>query len=102
VPNIKSAIKRVEIAERNRQRNVVYKSIVRTTSKKYFTRLGEYAAAPSDAALGEVQALLNLAFSKVDKAVRSGAIHANNGARKKARLSAALARAQSQGNARAS
>ena len=94
MPNIKSAIKRVEIAERNRQRNVVYKSMLKTATKKFLTRLGEYAAAPSETALAEVLALLNQAYSRIDKAVKTGAIHANNGARKKARLAAALKRVQ--------
>lgn len=102
MPNIKSAIKRVEIAERNRQRNVSYKSVIRTTTKKYVTRLGEYSASPSDSALEEVRSLLDMAYSKIDKAISSGVIHGNTGARKKARLAAALQRAQPKDSARAS
>ncbi|AGY59376.1 30S ribosomal protein S20 [Gloeobacter kilaueensis] len=90
MPNIKSAIKRVDVAERNRQRNVTYKSTIRTLSKKFLTRLGEYTQSPSDEVLAEVQDYLSQAFSRIDKAVKVGVIHLNNGARKKARLSAAL------------
>jgi small subunit ribosomal protein S20 len=76
VPNIKSAIKRVEVAERNRQRNVAYKSTVKTVTKKFLTRMGEYNAKPSEEVLTEVKTLLNDTFSKIDKAVSSGVIHA--------------------------
>jgi small subunit ribosomal protein S20 len=94
VPNIKSAIKRVEVAERNRQRNVAYKSTVKTVTKKFLTRMGEYNAKPSEEVLTEVKTLLNDTFSKIDKAVSSGVIHANTAARKKSRLAAALKKVQ--------
>jgi small subunit ribosomal protein S20 len=37
-----------------------------------------------------VQATLSAAFSKIDKAVKVGVLHRNNGAHQKARLSAAV------------
>lgn len=93
MPNIKSAIKRVEVTERNRKRNVTYKSTIKTITKKFLTRLGEYAQTPSEETLGEVQGLLGLTYSKIDKAISSGVLHKNTGARKKANLAAALGRA---------
>jgi small subunit ribosomal protein S20 len=39
-----------------------------------------------------VETKLSSAFSKIDKAVKRGALHRNTGARKKARLARALAR----------
>jgi len=84
--NIKSATKRVQIAERNRLRNKSYKSAVRTLMKKYFTAVENYAANPSDELKQEVERRMSEAYSKIDKAVKRGVIHQNNGSRKKARL----------------
>ena len=88
--NIKSAIKRVEISERNRLRNKSYKSAVKTLSKKYLAAVNTYAADPSPEQLQEVQLKLASAYSKIDKAVKRGALHPNTGARKKSRLAQAL------------
>jgi small subunit ribosomal protein S20 len=90
VANIKSAIKRVQIAERNRLRNKSYKSAVKTLMKNYFTSVSEYGAAPTPEKFQEVQQRQSVAYSKIDKAVKRGVLHANNGARKKSRLARAL------------
>lgn len=91
--NIKSAIKRVQIAERNRLRNKAYKSAVRTLMKKYLLSVDAYKANPSPAAMETVQATLSAATSKIDKAVKRGVYHRNNGARKKSRLASYLKKA---------
>ncbi|MDX2098658.1 MAG: 30S ribosomal protein S20 [Leptolyngbyaceae cyanobacterium bins.59] len=88
--NIKSAIKRVQIAERNRLRNKAYKSAVRTLMKKYFSAVEGYAANPGEETMQEVQLRMAEAYSKIDKAVKRGVLHPNNGARKKSRLAQAL------------
>lgn len=88
--NIKSAIKRIQIAERNRLHNKSYKSAVKTLMKHYFAAVGEYGANPSPESLEEVQRRMSAAYSKIDKAVKRGVLHPNNGARKKARLAKAL------------
>ncbi|MDJ1173500.1 30S ribosomal protein S20 [Roseofilum capinflatum] len=90
MPNIKSAIKRVQIGERNRLRNKSYKSAVRTLMKKFFTAVEEQAASPSPEKAQEIQTLMNQAYSKIDKSVKRGVIHRNTGARRKARLAKAL------------
>jgi small subunit ribosomal protein S20 len=90
VANIKSAIKRVQIAERNRLRNKTYKSAVRTLMKNYFTAVEQYQANPSDEGMAEVQKRMSAAYSKIDKAVKKGVLHRNNGANKKARLAKAI------------
>lgn len=90
VANIKSAIKRVQIAERNRLRNKSYKSAVRTLMKKYFAALSAHTAAPTADTEKAVQESLSAAFSKIDKAVKRGVLHKNTGARRKARLAKAL------------
>jgi small subunit ribosomal protein S20 len=91
VANIKSAIKRVDIAERNRLHNKAYKSAVKTLTKKYLDAVAAYTAAPSPEVLQDAQDKLSVTYSKIDKAVKRGVLHRNTGARKKARLAKMLA-----------
>ncbi|MBR1425588.1 30S ribosomal protein S20 [bacterium] len=81
--NIKSAKKRVLIAEANRQRNVAWKSSIKTAAKKAL-----------ELAKSEDKAALETAISKVyqlcDKAVSKGILHKNTAARKKSRLVLAI------------
>ncbi|MEL6229111.1 MAG: 30S ribosomal protein S20 [Cyanobacteria bacterium J06636_28] len=88
--NIKSAVKRIQIAERNRLRNKSYKSAVKTLTKSYYAALGEYATDPSDEKKQAVDASMSAAFSKIDKAVKRGSIHKNAAARRKSRIAHAL------------
>ncbi|MBL1210366.1 30S ribosomal protein S20 [Geminocystis sp. GBBB08] len=88
--NSKSALKRIEINERNRMRNKAYKSAVKTLMKKYFLAVEAYASSPSEEQLQSVNNAMSVAYSKIDKAVKTGVYHKNNGARKKARLARAL------------
>jgi small subunit ribosomal protein S20 len=91
VANIKSAIKRVDIAERNRLHNKSYKSAVKTLTKKYLEAVATYTASPSPDVLQDAQSKLSATYSKIDKAVKRGVLHRNTGARKKARLAKLLA-----------
>lgn len=77
MPRIKSAIKRVEVAERNRERNRAWKSSVRTARTQFEEAVGKE---------GNQQEALNNAFSVIDRAVAKGILHRNTGARRKARL----------------
>ena len=81
--NIKSAKKRVLIAEANRVRNVAFKTSIQTAVKKALAL-----------ATGEDKDALNSAVSKVyqlcDKAVSKGILHKNTAARKKSRLTLAI------------
>ncbi|MDX2242989.1 MAG: 30S ribosomal protein S20 [Leptolyngbyaceae cyanobacterium bins.302] len=88
--NIKSAIKRVQIAERNRLRNKAYKSAVKTLTKKYISAVNLYVASPSEEQMKDVELKMAEAYSKIDKAVKRGILHPNNGARKKARIARVL------------
>lgn len=97
--NSKSASKRIQIAERNRVRNKTYKSAVKTLMKKYFSAVEDYARQPNPESLQEVQSRMAVAYSKIDKAVKRGVLHPNNGARKKSRLARTLKRANPQINA---
>jgi small subunit ribosomal protein S20 len=90
VANIKSALKRIQVSERNRLRNKSYKSAVKTLMKNYFAAVDQYAANPSAEAMELVQARMSSAFSKIDKAVKRGVIHPNSAARRKSRLARAI------------
>ena len=88
--NIKSALKRIQIAERNRLRNKSYKSAVKTLVKRYELALERYASDPSDENKDAVSESMAVAYSKIDKAVKRGVLHRNAGARRKSRLAKAL------------
>lgn len=77
--NIKSAKKRVLIAEANRQRNVAFKSSIKTALKRAL----EIAASGNKEALN---AAISKAYQLCDKAVVKGILHKNTAARKKSRL----------------
>ncbi|MDQ6728880.1 MAG: 30S ribosomal protein S20 [Actinomycetota bacterium] len=76
--NIHSQKKRILRAERERTENRRYTSAVKT----YFRRL-ETAVAGGDDALAETEH--RTLVQTIDKAVKRGALHRNNGARKKSR-----------------
>ncbi|WP_026079524.1 30S ribosomal protein S20 [Spirulina subsalsa] len=84
--NNKSAIKRIQIAERNRLRNKAYKSAVKTLMKRYFTAVEAYVQDQTPEALEKVDQARSSAYQKIDKAVKRGVLHANTGSRRKARL----------------
>ncbi len=86
--NKKSAIKRIKIAERNRIRNKNYKSSIRTLMKKCFQAVEVYGTNKENS--DSVNETLAQAYSKIDKAVKKGVLHANTGARKKSRLARSL------------
>lgn len=97
--NIKSAIKRIQVSERNRLRNKSYKSAVKTITKRYLSALEQYSADPSPEATSLVQSELSAAFSKIDKAVKRGVYHRNTGARRKANLTKAWKQAEAKQSA---
>lgn len=83
MPNIKSAIKRVLVNEKNRAHNATMKSAMRTTVKN-----AEVALAGDNAETAK-EAFLT-ASKKLDKAASKGLIHKNAAARKKSRLAKRL------------
>ena len=80
MPNIKSAVKRVDVTERNKLRNIAIKSSVKTAVKKVYEAIKENSAAE------KIQETVNNAYSLIDKAVSKGVMHKNTAARKKSRL----------------
>jgi len=93
VANNKSARKRIEIAERNRLHNRSYKAAMRTLMKRCLNACADYTSAPGDDSKASVKSSMSAAFSKIDKAIKVGAIHRNAGAHQKSRLSAAVKKA---------
>ena len=87
MPNIKSAKKRVKTQERNRVRNRVWKSKIRTEQTKI-----DEALKSSDFATCDEH--IKAYYEVVDKAIVKGILHANTGARKKSRLVKTINRAK--------
>ena len=85
--NIKSAKKRVLTAERNRIKNVAFKTSIKTALKKAL----ELATAGDKEALNTA---ISKAYQLCDKAVSKGILHKNTAARKKSRLVLAVKRLQ--------
>jgi len=79
MPNTKSAFKRMRSNEKKRLHNISIKSSVKTAVKKVL-------AAVAGKNVESVKSLLTSAFSKLDKAGKSGVIHPNNINRHKSRL----------------
>ena len=83
MPNIKSAKKRVKVTKTKTLKNRMFKTMFKTTLKKF-----EVAVADGDKAAAEV-AYRN-AVSVLDKAASKGIIHANAAARKQSRYTTKL------------
>ena len=83
LPNIKSAKKRVLIAESRNAQNRVQKSAMKTAIKKF-----EAAAAEGNRT--EAEGAYKVAVKKVDMAASKGLIHKNNAAHKKSALTLKL------------
>ena len=83
MPNIKSAKKRVLIAEARNARNKAEKSALKTDLKKFDAALvsGDKTAA---------EAAYKTAVKSVDQAVVKGLLHKNNAARKKSSMTLKL------------
>lgn len=85
--NLKSSKKRVLVAERNRVKNVAFKTSIKTAFKKVL----ELAKAADKDALSSA---LSRAYQLCDKAVSKGVLHKNTAARKKSRLTLAVNKLQ--------
>lgn len=83
-----SALKRSQISLRNYQRNKIYKSIIKTFTKKYLKAIYENKSQNIDS--NNSLDSLSLVYQKIDKAVKRGIWHKNKGARKKSRLAKLL------------
>lgn len=79
MPRIKSAVKRVEVAERNREKNRSWKSSIRTVRSKVEDAVGA-------ADVNTTAETLKEAYSIIDRAVSKGVLSKNTAARRKSRL----------------
>jgi small subunit ribosomal protein S20 len=81
--NIRSQVKRIRRSERERLENLRARGAVRT----HFRRLERAVNSGEQSAIADEHRQL---VSRIDKAVQKGALHANNGARKKSRAARLL------------
>ena len=81
--NIKSAKKRVLVAQRNNERNTAFKTSIKTAVKKALAAAKNNEEDALKSALSNVHKLC-------DKAVGKGILHKNTAARKKSRLTIAI------------
>lgn len=81
--NIKSAKKRILITERDRERNVAFKSSIKTAVKKALVLAQEKDQEALNAAISNV-------YKLCDKAVSKGILHKNTASRRKSRLTIAI------------
>jgi len=82
--NIHSQKKRIIRAERERLENRLYTSTIKTFFRRLEATMASGDTATADAEHREL-------VSKIDKAVKRGALHKNTGARKKSRAARVLA-----------
>lgn len=83
MPNIKSAIKRVNVIEKKTLRNNMIKSEYKTAIKKF-----EKAVESKD--MENIDSLFSMATKKIDQACSKGVIVKNTAARKKSNLAKKL------------
>jgi len=88
--NSKSALKRIQINERNRLENRFYKSSYRTLTKKFLIQLENYKISKDPDDKIQAQILLSLVYSLIDKSCKKNIIHKNTAARKKSQLALKL------------
>lgn len=77
--NHRSALKRIRISEKRRQRNRVVRGSTRSVVKRARSLLEK-------GQLGEAETAVQSAVSALDKAASKGVIHKNSAARRKSRL----------------
>ena len=80
MPRLKSAIKRVKTSEKSRLNNLVYKTQIKTITKKVLDFVEKKDEKSASKAASE-------AFALIDRAATRRVIHLNNAARKKSRIS---------------
>jgi len=88
--NNKSAKKRILTNERNRLKNRLYKSSVKTLTKSFFKYLEVYKSSKSLEDNQKVKKTLNSIYSLIDKGTKRNVFHKNTAARKKAQLAGYL------------
>ena len=85
MPNIKSAKKRVLVAESKAARNKAARSALKTDIKKFEAAVAEGNRSEADVAY-------KVAVKAVDKAVAKGLLHRNNAANKKSKMTVKMSK----------
>ena len=88
--NNKSAKKRININNRNRLRNRIYKSSVRTLTKRFFEYLEVYQSSKTPENKKKLDTIVRSVYSLIDKGTKKNVFHKNTAARKKANFAAHL------------
>ena len=88
--NNKSAKKRIRTNERNRVQNRLYKSSVRTLTKKFLNNLEVYKDSKNPEEKEKLTQMLGSVYSLIDKGTKRNIFHKNTAAGKKAQLGASL------------
>ena len=88
--NNKSAKKRIEITKRNRLRNRIYKSSVKTLIKRFLVHLNDYKTSKNLEDKEKLKKTLSLIYSLIDKATKKNIFHKNKASRKKSQLATQL------------
>lgn len=88
--NCKSAIKRIQITQRNQFQNRFYKSSVRTLTKKFLKDLEIYKESQDPAIKEKLKKTRNAVYSLIDKGTKRNVFHKNKAARKKSQLAVYL------------
>ena len=88
--NNKSAKKRIRINERNRLRNRLYKSSVRTLTKTFLNNIDSYKLSKNSEDKEKAKKILNLIYSLIDKGTKKNIFHKNNASRQKSKLASSL------------
>jgi small subunit ribosomal protein S20 len=88
--NNKSAKKRIVITKRNNLQNRFYKSSVKTVTKRFLKDLEIYKASQDKTDKENLQIVLNLLYSLIDKGSKKNVYHKNTAARKKSKLAALM------------
>jgi small subunit ribosomal protein S20 len=88
--NCKSAAKRIQISERNRLQNRLYKSSVRTLTKVFLKDLEIYKDSQDPKIKEKLKKHLSSVYSLIDKGTKKNVFHKNTAARKKSQLAGYL------------
>jgi small subunit ribosomal protein S20 len=86
--NNKSALKRIKINKRNKLQNKLYKTSIKTLTKKILVKVRSLKTTNVDSLIvkSELKPILNLIYSRIDKACKKNIFHKNTAARKKSKL----------------
>jgi small subunit ribosomal protein S20 len=86
--NNKSSLKRIKITKRNKLQNKLYKTSIRALTKKILIKGRSLKTAPMNSLAPklELKLILNLIYSRIDKACKKNILHKNTAARKKSKL----------------